>query len=63
MWWYDPEEETRNRECREVHRFRQLATEAILAFLTETTTSEQYDQALLSLQALRGECIHRCGGR
>jgi hypothetical protein len=52
MWEYDPEEATRNQECSEAYRFRQLAIDSILAHLTETTPPEHYDQAVLSLQAL-----------
>jgi hypothetical protein len=55
MWEYDREEQSRTRECQEAYQFRQLATEAILAHLTETTTPEQYDQAVLSVQALAAD--------
>jgi hypothetical protein len=59
MWWYDPESSSRNRECPEAGHFRRLATESILAFLTESTTPAQYQQALDSLSALKDEHVNR----
>jgi hypothetical protein len=59
MWWYDPEASSRNRECPEAGHFRRLAHDSILAFLTESTTPHQYQQALDSLAALKDDHIRR----
>jgi hypothetical protein len=59
MWWYDPDAANRE-ECKYVREFRHLATEDILAHLTETTTTpEQYQMALDALLALKDELTGR----
>ena len=59
MWWYDPDAANRE-ECKYVREFRHLATEDILAHLTETTTTpEQYQVALECLQALKDDLMRR----
>jgi hypothetical protein len=59
MWWDDPDAAGRDGECRYVREFRQIATDSILAHLTEATTPQQYQLALASLLALRDECMGR----
>jgi hypothetical protein len=58
MWWYDPDAANRE-ECKYVREFRHLATEDILAHLTDTTTPEQYQVALECLLALKDELMGR----
>jgi hypothetical protein len=59
MWWYDPDAAARDRECRYVRQFRQIATDSILAHLTEAATPEQYQLALDALLALKDELSGR----
>jgi hypothetical protein len=58
LWWYDPHA-TNREECRYLREFEQLATDSILAHLTETTTPEQYQAALECLSQLKDELIGR----
>jgi hypothetical protein len=59
MWWYDPEASSRDRECQEAGQFRRIAHESILAFLTDSTTPGQYEQALASLATLKADHVRR----
>jgi hypothetical protein len=55
MWWYDPDAASREVECNYLRQFRHMATEDILAHLTDTTTPEQYQVALDALLVLKDE--------
>jgi hypothetical protein len=59
MWEYYWEEQTRQRECQEASQFRRIATESILALLTDLTIPDQYQLALDSLAALKDNHISR----
>jgi hypothetical protein len=59
MWWYDPDAASREGECNYLREFRQIATESILAHITETTTPEQHQLVLDSLLELKDELIGR----
>jgi hypothetical protein len=59
MWWQDPEASSRDRECQEAGQFRRIAHESILAFLTDSTTPAQYQQALDSLATLKDDHVSR----
>jgi hypothetical protein len=57
MWPFDRYFNQRVFPCTEAHRLQQIARETIFANLSETTTLEQYKEAMASLEHLKEELL------